>query len=84
LAQGEQKKDEARELFALSYPPLKIAFGSTDRRIREARQRIIDLYKSSGELEKAYQILGEPLPPPDVEPTPTSQTVDQQPTSQPA
>jgi eukaryotic-like serine/threonine-protein kinase len=83
LAQGKHN-DEAEELVELSYPPLKKYFGESDRRIRDARERIIELYTARGELEKAYRILGEPpRPTPDEQPPSASQPVEQQPTSQP-
>jgi len=83
LAQGKHN-DEAVDLVEKSYPPLREYFGESDRRIRDARDRIIDLYTALGKPESAYRLLGEPVKlPPLEEPSPANGAADREPTSKP-
>jgi len=51
MAQG--KFDEALEFLAGSYPVFQKYFGDNDKRTREVRERLHELYEATGDKEKA-------------------------------
>jgi serine/threonine protein kinase len=53
LFEQGKNPDEATRLLVESYPALSAYFGHQDKRMREARQRIVELYEAAGEPEKA-------------------------------